>query len=150
MTVSGGLRKLSPRRPSPGGAPPAPGSGGERSARMSLIILVGAAGLVWVGTAGGQGAVQAEVLDEAKRLYLANGCYACHGLEGRGSDRQRSRWYRHDALQGQDLRGRHPEDRGLPPIAHPPLRRWRGGTREGAIREGQRSRTVGLRVKGDA
>jgi len=52
---------------------------------MSLIILVGAAGLVWVGTAGGQGAVQAEVLDEAKRMYLANGCYACHGLEGRGS-----------------------------------------------------------------
>src|SRR5438876_2680385 len=85
LTVSGGLRKLSPRRPSPGGAPPAPGSGGERSARMSLIILVGAAGLVWVGTAGGQGAVQAEVLDEAKRLYLANGCYACHGLEGRGN-----------------------------------------------------------------
>ena len=52
---------------------------------MSLIILVGAAGLVWVGTAGGQGALQAEVLDEGKRLYLANGCYACHGLEGRGN-----------------------------------------------------------------
>jgi len=85
LTVSGGLRKLSPRRPSPGGAPPAPGSGGERSARMSLIILVGAAGLVWVGTAGGPGAVQAEVLDEGKRLYLANGCDACHGLEGRGN-----------------------------------------------------------------
>src|SRR5206468_11226696 len=52
---------------------------------LALIGLVAAAGLVWGGSAGGQGAVQAEVRDEAKRLYLANECYACHGPEGRGN-----------------------------------------------------------------
>ncbi len=52
---------------------------------MWLAVLVGAAALVWVGPAGGQGAVGAEVLTEGKRLYVENGCYTCHGLDGRGN-----------------------------------------------------------------
>jgi len=52
---------------------------------MWLAVLVGAAALVWVGPAGGQGAVGAEVLTEGNRLYVENGCYTCHGLDGRGN-----------------------------------------------------------------
>jgi mono/diheme cytochrome c family protein len=53
--------------------------------REVYVALVCVAGALGAGAAGGPDATETEVVAEGKRLYIANGCYACHGLDARGN-----------------------------------------------------------------
>lgn len=64
------------------------GGGNTRRARRHHwgvpVVLVWIVCVLPPGAASGQDAAPTDAAAEGKRLYLANGCYACHGLDARG------------------------------------------------------------------
>ncbi len=53
--------------------------------QISWAAMIAAAGLVCAGSVHGQGAGPAGDAANGKRLYMAVGCYQCHGTVGQGS-----------------------------------------------------------------